>query len=166
MQFRKRYIYIYSSINITAIYFLLEIFFCHIVTLSTINSTLIGLGLNQDLLCERQHSNVMSRCTARNNRFTNCPLPFTRQLDFWIYPNILFPDLYMCKADFTGYFANFLFMIMKLSTDTFIRVDGQSNCCTNCASNREEIVLMGVTRQLVSAERLSGYHTLTKTSCC
>lgn len=49
----------------------------------------------------------------------------------------------MCKADFTGYFANFLFMIMKLSTNTFIRVDGQSNCSTNYASKRAEIALMG-----------------------
>jgi len=62
----------------------------------------------------------------------------------------------MCKADFTGYFANFLFMIMTLCTNTFIRVDGQSNCSTNYASKRAEIVLMEVTRQLVSAERLSG----------
>ena len=49
----------------------------------------------------------------------------------------------MCKADFTGYFTNFLFMIMKLSTNTFIPVDGQSNCSTKYASKREEIVLMG-----------------------
>jgi hypothetical protein len=72
----------------------------------------------------------------------------------------------MCKADFTGYFANFLFMIMKLYTNTFIPVDGQSNCSTNYVSKGAEIVLMRVTRQSVSAERLSGYHTLTKTSSC
>jgi hypothetical protein len=72
----------------------------------------------------------------------------------------------MCKADCSGYFANFLFMVMKLSTNTFIPVDGQSNCSTNYASKRAEIVLMGVIRQSVSAERLSGYHTPTKTSSC
>ena len=72
----------------------------------------------------------------------------------------------MCKADFTGYFGYFLFMIMKFSINTFIPVDGQSNCFTNYASKREEIMLMGVTRQSVSNERHSGYGRNTKTSPC
>ena len=58
----------------------------------------------------------------------------------------------MCKADFIGYFTNFLFMIMKFSTNTFIRVDGQSDCSTNYVSKGTEIVFMGVTERLVTAE--------------
>jgi hypothetical protein len=34
-------------------------------------------------------------------------------------------------------------MVMKLYTNTFIPVDVQSNCSTNYASKRAEIVLMG-----------------------
>jgi hypothetical protein len=60
----------------------------------------------------------------------------------------------MCKADFIGYFTNFLFMIMKFSTNTFIRVDGQSDCSTNYVSKGAEIVFMVVTERLVTLKEV------------